>query len=74
MHGIRKDVRDLISINERLQSALAQGDRLTEEERLIVRMCAAELLEKVPDQDHVVRIHHSSSSSSSSSDSSSVSN
>lgn len=65
MHGIRKDVRDLISINERLQSALVQGDRLTEEERLIVRMCATELLEKVPDQEHVVRMHHSSADSSS---------
>jgi hypothetical protein len=46
MEPLRKDVRDLISVNERLQSALAQGERLTEDEAGIIRMCANELLEK----------------------------
>lgn len=46
MNGIRKDVRDLITVNERLQSALTQGERLTEDEAAIIRMCANELLAK----------------------------
>jgi hypothetical protein len=46
MEQLRKEVRDLISVNERLQSALAQGERLTDDEAGIVRMCAKELLEK----------------------------
>ena len=49
MNTIRKDVRDLITVNEKIQSALAQGDRLTDDESIIIRMCAGELLEKVPD-------------------------
>jgi hypothetical protein len=48
MNTIRKDVRDLISVNEKLQSALAQGDRLSEDEAVLIRMCASELLENVP--------------------------
>jgi hypothetical protein len=46
MDALRKEVRDLISVNERLQSALAQGERLTDDEAGIIRMCANELLEK----------------------------
>lgn len=46
MNGIRKDVRDLIAVNERLQSALAQGEQLTDDEACIIRMCANELLAK----------------------------
>jgi len=42
---IRKDVRDLISINEKLQSALVQGDHFTDDETTIIRLCAGELLE-----------------------------
>ena len=49
MNTIRKDVRDLISVNEKIQSALAQGDRITGDEAIIIRMCASELLEKVPE-------------------------
>jgi len=48
MNSIRKDVRDLISINEKIQSALLQGDRITDDEASIIRMCAEELLDKVP--------------------------
>ena len=44
---IRKDVRDLISVNERIQSALLTNDPLTEEEAAIIRFCAAELLSNV---------------------------
>ena len=46
MERIRKDVRDLITINERLQSALIQGKRLTPEETNIVQVCANELLSR----------------------------
>lgn len=46
MDSLRKEVRDLISVNERLQSALAQGERLTDDEAGVIRMCANELLEK----------------------------
>lgn len=46
MDSLRKDVRDLIAVNERLQSALAQGERLTDDEAGVIRMCANELLEK----------------------------
>ena len=46
MERIRKDVRDLITINERLQSALIQGERLTPEETNIVQVCANELLSR----------------------------
>jgi hypothetical protein len=44
MKGIRKEVRDLITLNERLQSALAQGEQLTDDEAGIIHMCAKELL------------------------------
>ncbi len=44
MHAIRREVLDLITINERIQSVLAQGDQLTEDEKALIRMCARELL------------------------------
>ncbi|MEP6959363.1 MAG: hypothetical protein ABI980_11595 [Nitrospirota bacterium] len=44
MDTIRKEVRDLITLNERIQSALIRGERLTETEMGIIRMCSAELL------------------------------
>lgn len=47
MNQLRKDVRDLITVNEKIQSALAQGDRFTDDETAIIRMCAGELLEKM---------------------------
>ncbi|HJT21164.1 MAG TPA: hypothetical protein VJ746_11875 [Nitrospira sp.] len=49
MDSIRKDVRDLITVNEKIQSALLQGDALTNDEASIVRMCATELLSRVSD-------------------------
>jgi hypothetical protein len=47
MHTIRKDVREWISINEKIQSAFAQGARLTDDEAGLIQMCANELLAKV---------------------------
>ena len=49
MDKIRKDVRELITVNEKIQSALLQGQSLTDDEAAIVRMCATELLSGVPD-------------------------
>jgi hypothetical protein len=46
--NLRKDVRDLISINEKIQSALLHGDRLSDDEANLIRHCASELLETVP--------------------------
>ena len=44
MDTIRKDVTDLITVNEKIQSALLQGDALNHDEVNIIRMCASELL------------------------------
>jgi hypothetical protein len=46
--NLRKDVRDLISVNEKIQSAIMQGDLITDDEASVIRLCASELLEKVP--------------------------
>ena len=48
MNSVRKEVRDLITINEKLQSALLRGDRITDDEAILIRQCASELLEKIP--------------------------
>ena len=44
MDSIRKEVRDLITLNERIQSALIRGEGLTDTEMGIIRMCCAELV------------------------------
>lgn len=48
MHNVRREVSDLISINERIQSALLDGDHITDDEATLIRQCASELLEKIP--------------------------
>jgi len=48
MNNLRKEVRELISINERIQSALLHGDHITDDEATLIRQCASELLEKIP--------------------------
>ena len=48
MNDLRKEVRELITINEKIQSALLQGDRMTDDEATVIRQCATELLEKIP--------------------------
>jgi hypothetical protein len=47
MNHIRKDVRKLISINERIQSALLQGETFNDDELILIRQSAFELLETV---------------------------
>jgi predicted phosphodiesterase len=44
MKNLRKEVRELISINEKIQSALLHGDRMTDDEATLIRQCASELL------------------------------
>ncbi len=48
MNNMRKEVRELISINEKIQSAVLHGDRITDDEATLIRQCASELLEKIP--------------------------
>ena len=48
MNNVRKEVRDLIIINEKIQSALLLGDHITDDEATLIRQCASELMEKVP--------------------------
>jgi hypothetical protein len=48
MNNVRKEIRDLISINEKIQSALLSGDRISADEATLIRQCASELLEKIP--------------------------
>jgi len=47
MNSIRKDVRDLISLNERIQSAVLQGESFNRDETILIRECASELLKTV---------------------------
>ena len=44
MKTIRKDVQELISDIERIQSALAQGHRFTEDEKDLMEICAGQLI------------------------------
>ena len=48
MNNVRKEVRELISLNEKIQSSLLHGDHITDDEATLIRQCAGELLEKVP--------------------------
>jgi hypothetical protein len=44
MNTIRKEVRDLIRVNESIQSAMVQGDQLTDDEKGLIELCASELI------------------------------
>ena len=48
MNNVRKEIRDLITINEKIQSALLNGERLSDDEATLTRQCASELLETIP--------------------------
>ena len=48
MNNVRKEVRDLITISEKIQSALLNGDRLSDDEATLIRQCASELLGTIP--------------------------
>jgi hypothetical protein len=47
MNTIRKEVRELITVNEKIQSAMAQGRQLTDDEKGLIEMCARELIASV---------------------------
>jgi len=51
--NLRKEVRDLISLNEKLQSALLRRDHITDDEARVIRLCASELLENVPEPQYL---------------------
>ena len=53
MDTIRRDVLNLITANEKIQSLLLRGEEFTKDEAAVVRMCATELLSRVPDRDAV---------------------
>lgn len=48
-NGFRKEIAEFISVSERVQSVVAQGGQLSRDEVEVVRLCAAELLEKMPE-------------------------
>ena len=54
MSNLRKEVRDLISINEKIQSALLHGDRITDDEAVLIRQCASESVGENPGTVHEV--------------------
>ena len=51
-------VRDLISINERIQSARGQGHQLTEDEKGLIELCARELMSVSTNQNVFARGEH----------------
>lgn len=44
MNPIRKEVRELVTLNEKIQSAILPGEQMTDTERGIIHMCVTELL------------------------------
>lgn len=48
-NGFRREIADFISVSERIQSMVARGESLSRDEAGVVRLCATELLEKVPE-------------------------
>jgi len=47
--AFRKEITNFISASERIQSMLLQGERLSNDEAGVVRFCAVELLEQIPE-------------------------
>ena len=54
MDAIRKEVRELISVNEKIQSAMAQGNQLTDDEKSLIEMCASELICSISAKQNVI--------------------
>ena len=54
MNTIRKEVRELISVNEKIQSAMVQGHQLTDDEKRLIEMCASELISSVSAKQNLV--------------------
>jgi hypothetical protein len=48
-NNIRKEIVDFISVSERIQGIMAMGEELSRDEIGLIRLCANDLLEKVPD-------------------------
>jgi hypothetical protein len=58
MEIMRKEVRDLISLNEKIQSAILRGERMTDTEREIIHMCVNELLASINNIDQALPNGH----------------
>lgn len=50
MKTIRKEVRELITINEKIQSAFLRGECMTNDEMELIKICATELLTKTSER------------------------
>ncbi len=48
-NGFRKEIADFISVSERIQGLVARGEALSRDEAGVVRLCANELLKKLPE-------------------------
>lgn len=48
MNNLRKDALDLMTVTQKIQSAALNGDHFSDDEILLIRQCATELLEKLP--------------------------
>ena len=44
---IRKEIRDFITISEKIHSLIAQGEKLNEDERSVLQECTSELQELI---------------------------
>ena len=47
MNSIRSEVRDLIALNEKIQGAFLRGERMTDSEKQIIRLCSTDLLASI---------------------------
>lgn len=47
--SLRKEISDFVSVSERIQSILAQGENLSKDETGVLRFCATELLKNLPE-------------------------
>ena len=47
MNSVRSEVRDLIALTETIQRALLRGERLTDSEKQIIRLCSTDLLASI---------------------------
>lgn len=47
MNDLRRDVLDLITVTQKIQSAVLNVEDFSDDEVLLIRQCATELLEKL---------------------------
>jgi hypothetical protein len=52
MKMLRKEVQDLISIHEKIHTALAHGEILNEDEKELIQICAGQLMASASATEH----------------------